>query len=431
MFETRCEANFGRAAAVSGREGILVFGSSSGEEIDNGQHVILGACDQFLDLVDELGTLDQIDLERALDVPVSNAGRIFRLRASRIFGNVAALIRYRHLSLSDRLSIARVMAGLKLSAPKDHETDHAKSISFAEWLSARGQSDDAIMRFWSLFILPVFNCKIEEVAAHDAIGFTRTYLIGRATDAAIGYPKRGLSTLIGTPAERLLRSRGAELVMNVRAESLMVLADSSFDIGLSNGASLQSKAVLACLAPNVLSAILPEDDRRFAASRETLMAIEYSPIVAVHLWYERPVMTERVTAFVDLGLQWVFNDTSLRRTSTDERQHIVVSLSGADEWAKMTKSEVLSQIQSRMKIAFPKVGETRLVNSSIAKTLEATIKIKPNSHAQRLDAEISIPGLYFAGDWTNTGLPATMEGAVQSGNVAAELAIAKVHRSAK
>ena len=159
------------------------------------------------------------------------------------------------------------------------------------------------------------------------------------------------------------------------------------------------------------------------------MAIEYSPIVAVHLWYERPVMTERATAFVDLGLQWVFNDTSLRRTSTDERQHIVVSLSGADEWAKMTKSEVLSRIQSRMKIAFPKVGETRLVNSSIAKTLEATIKIKPNSHAQRLDAETSIPGLYFAGDWTNTGLPATMEGAVQSGNIAAEMAIANIDRS--
>ena len=402
---------------------------SNGEEIDNGQHVILGACDQFLELVEELGTSDQIDLEPTLDVPVSNAGRISRLRASRIFGNVAALLRYGHLNLSERFAIARVMAGLKFSKPKHQEETHAKSISFAEWLSSRGQSDAAIARFWSLFILPVFNCKIEEVAAYDAIEFTRTYLIGRASDAAIGYPKRGLSSLIGTPAEKLLRSRGAELVTNVRTETLTVRADDNFDIGLSSGEILRSKSVIACLAPNALRAILPKNDQRSAGTKETLMAIEYSPIVAVHLWYEQPVMTERVIAFIDPGLQWVFNDTALRRNSTDGRQHIVVSLSGADEWATMTKSEVLSKIQRLMKFAFPKVGETRLVKSSIAKTLEATIKVKPESHPQRLDSQTSIPGLYLAGDWTNTGLPATMEGAVQSGNIAAELAIANVDRS--
>ncbi len=399
---------------------------SSGEEIDNGQHVILGACDQFLELVVELGTSDQIDLEPTLDVSVSNEGRTSRLRASKIFGNVAALLRYRHLSLSERFAVARVMAGLKLSKPKHQEEKHTKSISFAEWLSSRGQSDAAIARFWSLFILPVFNCKIEEVAAYDAIEFTRTYLIGRAADAAIGYPKRGLSSLIGTPAEKSLRSRGVELVTNVRTETLTVRADDHFDIKLSNGETLRSNTVIACLAPNTLRAILPKNDRRLTGTRESLMAIEYSPIVAVHLWYEQPVMTERVTAFIDLGLQWVFNDTALRRSSTDDRQHIVVSLSGGDEWATMTKSEVLRKIQRSMKIAFPRVGETRLVKSSIAKTLEATIKVKPNSHAHRLDAQTSVPGLFLAGDWTNTGLPATMEGAVQSGNIAAELAIANI-----
>ena len=413
----------GRAFSFSDR--------SSGEEIDNGQHVILGACDQFLELVDELGTSNQIDLEPTLNVPVSNAGRTFRLRASRIFGNVAALLRYGHLSLAERFAVARVMAGLKIFTPKPHETKHAKSISFAEWLSARGQSDAAIARFWSLFILPVFNCKISEVAAHDAIEFTRSFLTGKASDAAIGYPKRGLSSLIGNPAEQLLRSRGAELMTNVRIESVNVQTDARLEVGLSNGETLQSKAVITCLAPNVLSQVLPKNDRRLAQTKESLMAIEYSPIVAAHLWYERPIMAERVTAFIDLGLQWVFNDTALRQNSTDDRQHIVVSLSGADEWSAMTKSEVLSEIERCMKIAFPKVGESRLIKSSIAKTLEATIKVKPNSHVQRLDTQTAIPGLYLAGDWTDTGLPATMEGAVRSGNVAAELAVANIDQPAK
>ncbi len=413
----------GRAFSFSDR--------SSGEEIDNGQHVILGACDQFLDLIDELGTSDLIDLEPTLNVPVSNAGRISNLRASRIFGNVAALMRYNQLSLAERFAVARVMAGLKIFTPKPHETKHAKSISFAEWLSARGQSDAAIARFWSLFILPVFNCKISEVAAHDAIEFTRAYLIGAAANAAIGYPNRGLSTLIGNPAEQLMRTRGAEVLTNVRIETLTVQPDDRFEIGLSTGETLRSKTVITCLAPTALSEILPANDHRFAKTKETLDEIEYSPIVAVHLWYERPVMNELVTAFVDLGLQWVFNDTALRRNSTDDSQHIVVSLSGADEWATMTKSEVLSEIQRCMKVAFPKVGESRLIKSSIAKTLEATIKVKPNTHEQRLDSQTSVPGLYLAGDWTDTGLPATMEGAVRSGNVAAELAFANIDQPAK
>lgn len=413
----------GRAFSFSDR--------SSGEEIDNGQHVILGACHQFLELVKELGTADQIDLEPTLNVPVSHAGRTSHLKASRIFGNVAALLRYRHLSLSERFGVVRLMAGLKFSTPQPHEANHAKSISFAEWLTSRGQSDAAIARFWSLFILPVFNCKIEEVAAYDAIEFTRAYLIGSAADAAIGYPKRGLSTLIGDPAERLLHSSGAELLTNVRIEELAIQANDVLEVRLSNGASMQSNAVIACLAPNALSRILPNNDQRFESLNAQLDAIEYSPIVAVHLWYERPVMSEHVTAFTDLGLQWVFNDTALRRSSSDERQHIVVSLSGADEWAAMTKTEVLNEIQRCMKIALPKVGETRLLKSSIAKTLEATIKVKPNSHAQRLDAQTPVLGLFLAGDWTNTGLPATMEGAVQSGNVAADLAISNVNRTAQ
>ncbi len=404
---------------------------SSGEEIDNGQHVILGACCQFLELVDELGTADQIDLEPTLNVSVSNAGEISRLRASKIFGNVAALLRYRHLSLSDRFAVARVMAGLKFSALKPDEAIHAKSMSFADWLSSRGQSDAAIACFWSLFILPVFNCKIEEVAAYDAIEFTRAFLVGSASDAAIGYPKHGLSTLIGNPAEQWLRSRGADLVTKVRVRELTVQSDDNFEVRLSNGASLRSNTVIASLAPNALCRILPENELRFAKTRNTLEAIEYSPIVAVHLWYEKPVMAERVTAFIDLGLQWVFNDTALRRNSANGRQHIVVSLSGADEWTTMTKTEVLTEIQRYMKIAFPKVGETRLVNSSIAKTLEATVKVKPNSHVQRLDAQTSVPGLILAGDWTNTGLPATMEGAVQSGNLAAELATAWATRASR
>ena len=127
-------------------------------------------------------------------------------------------------------------------------------------------------------------------------------------------------------------------------------------------------------------------------------------------------MDERVTAFLDLGLQWVFNDSVLRNTSSTGRQHIVVSLSAADEWASLSKQQVLERVESAMNVAFPKVRTTRLSNSSVVKTLDATIKVEPGSQELRSGPITEIPGLFVAGDWTDTKLPATMEGAVQSGN---------------
>ncbi len=392
---------------------------SSGEEIDNGQHVILGVCDQFLHLLEHLGTRQDIELGSVLEVPVSLGDRISTLRASRIFGNAATLLRYGHLSVMDRLAVARVLAGMKFARYGSREEELQKSVTFAKWLSGRGQSDAAIEGFWSMFILPVFNCRINEVAAYDAIKFTKAALLGSPSDAAIGYPKKGLSYLIGHPAFEYLRANGAEVINRTRVDAFASLDDGGFEIKLSNGQHLKANTVLSALAPNVLSGILPQSDPRCARLASKLTEFWYSPIVAVHLWYERPVMDEHVAAFLDLGLQWVFNDSALRDTSRSLRQHIVVSLSAANEWSSLSKQQVLERIESAMNTAFPRVRTTRLLNSSVVMTLEATIKIEPGSQELRPATITDIPGFFVAGDWTDTKLPATMEGAVQSGNAAA------------
>lgn len=392
---------------------------SSGEEIDNGQHVILGVCDQFLKLLEQLGTRQDIELGSVLEVPVSLGGRISSLRASRIFGNGAALLRYGHLSVKDRLAVTRVLVGMKFARYGTQDEEAQKSLTFAKWLSARGQSDEAIECFWSMFILPVFNCRIDEVAAYDAIEFTRAALLSSTSDAAIGYPKKGLSYLIGHPAFEYLRANGAEVIDRTGVDALASFDGGGFEVRLSNGQQLRTDTVISALPPNVLNRILPQSDARYAKLASQLVKFQYSPIVAVHLWYERTVMDERVTAFLDLGLQWVFNDSALRNTSSTRRQHIVVSLSAADEWVLLSKQQVLERTQAAMNAAFPMTRDTSVVNSSVVKTLEATVKVEPGSQELRPTTMQDISGFFIAGDWTDTRLPATMEGAVQSGNAAA------------
>ena len=399
---------------------------TSGEEIDNGQHVILGVCHQFLDLLEDLGTRDQLDLRPTLDVPVSMNGITSNLRASRVFGNAAALLNYRHLPLSDRMSIFRLLFKIKLKLISENERKRMRATSFGNWLTTRYQSSAAIERFWSLLILPVFNCHIDEVAALDGLELTQSALLGNVRDAAIGYPKSGLSSLIGTPAREFLRSGGAELKTNTRVVSVARCESGQFEVGLSNDESLRSGNVISALAPNALNSVLPSSDATFDAVKNSLTTLDYSPIVAVHLWYEKPVMSVPVMAFLDLGLQWVFNDSVIRDRSSDGPQHIVVSLSGADSWASLRKEEVLERISSAMQRAFRAAPGNKVINSAVVKTLEATIKVNPSSQEHRLDADVDIAGLHIAGDWTNTGLPATMEGAVKSGRLAADLALQRL-----
>ena len=401
---------------------------SSGEEIDNGQHVILGSCTEFLELLKVIGTRDQLSLDRVLDLPVRFNGKVSELRANRLLGNVAALLRYKHLSFGDRMSVMRVLVGIQFSRRNRHQTTGSNSISFSDWLATRGQSDAAIERFWGLFILPVFNCDIAEVSAYEAIEFIREALLGRPINAAIGFPRCGLSTLIGEPARGYLETHGVELRTNVRCESIDASERDVIDVGLSNGDLISANTLISALAPHALSRALPDHDIRFNPIKESLDAFEYSPIVAVHLWYGEPIMTDRLMAFIDLGLQWVFNDSDLRAIPQEKGQHIVVSLSGADEWAKLNKSDILNRVQSAMQIAFPKAQNTSVINSSVVKTLDATIRLNSVGSSHRLGADTGIPGFILAGDWSDTGLPATMEGAVRSGNVAADIAIKRSRR---
>lgn len=395
----------------------------SGEEIDNGQHVILGVCNEFLQLLSDLGTRNEIELGPSLDVPVAFKGKVTNLRANRFFGNAFALVRYSHLSISDRISVARLLVKLKLHLVDTNQSIDASAVSFAEWLSFQGQSQAAIERFWSLFILPVFNCHVDEVAAEDAIEFTRIALLGSARETAIGYPRTDLSSLIGTPASQFMRENGIEVKMGARVSSISKSKSGVFEVALSSGEKLRCRNVVSALNPKSIASVLPTSDKSLAAMKTALTSFEYSPIVAVHLWYEKPVMVERVLAFVDLGLQWVFNDSALRNTSNNSTQHIVISLSGADEWAMLTKTDVLHRITSAMRVAFPLANTVDIVNSTVVKTLDATIKIKPGSRRFRFLQNTDVPGFYFAGDWTDTGLPATMEGAVLSGKTVADLVV--------
>lgn len=391
----------------------------SGEQIDNGQHVILGACSEYLELIDTLGVGNAFDLPTRLVFPVVKGGYISYIRAGRLLGNASALLGYRHLSMRERMSALRCLLAMKFLRMSDAKADELMSVSMDEWLKHHRQSVRARRVFWNLFMMPVFNSSLEDVAAYDAIVFIKAGLLRKPVMSAIGAPRIGLSSISGTPASKYMAENNGELIMGDAVGELLVEDSGVRGVILRSGRELRGDVVVSTLPPHGLEEILPNSIRSnsfFAPLKD----IETASIVGVNIWYESQVMDEKYIAVLDSELQWVFNLSRLRGVQSVSQQHLAVSISNADKWMHISKQDIADQILGEMARVFPAARITKAIKSTVVKSREATICIKPGSHHTRLSQHTPISGLVLAGDWTDTGMPATMEGAVRSGNLAAE-----------
>jgi uncharacterized protein with NAD-binding domain and iron-sulfur cluster len=171
------------------------------------------------------------------------------------------------------------------------------------------------------------------------------------------------------------------------------------------------------MAPLLPGGSKPDGPADFFTPAES---IKTAPIVAVHIWYDRPVLREKYVAVLDSPLQWVFNDTELKSRNESGGQHIVISLSGAWEWKDRSKQELRDIFTAEMARVFHEAREAEVTKFTVVKMLDATFRMGPGSQHARLRQRTPLPGFYLAGDWTDTGWPSTMESAVRSGNRAAE-----------
>ncbi len=402
----------GRAFSFQDRE--------TGEHIDNGQHVILGACSAYLELLDQLGIPEAIDLEKRLNVPVVIQEQMEPLRAGTLLGNASALLRYRHLSRRERFSVARCMLRMKLMRFAIDAPAELRATSLDDWLAQHGQSMRVRQRFWALFAVPVFNSALDDIAAYDAIVFIRLALLGVASKSALGLPRSGLSS-IADAAERHLRDRGGKVIAGESVKQIIVSDQRVKGLTLQSGQSLYARAVVIALEARDLARILPKQLRNMDFFAP-LAKIQTSSIVGVNIWYDAPVMKGKYRAFLGGKLQWVFNLSKIRGSNA-AHQHLAVSLSDAQEWMDMNKQSITDCILAEMRRAFPAAQRHKVLKSTVVKTSHATIKIAPGSHHTRLSHHSPIRGMFLAGDWTDTGLPASMEGAVRSGHIAANAAL--------
>jgi squalene-associated FAD-dependent desaturase len=392
--------------------------------LDTGQHVFLRCCTAYRAFLDRLGVVGLTTVQRRMDIPVLSPSRSARLRRTRLpapLHLVPALGLYPFLAPGERLRAARAALAMRRVDPRDPATDDR---TFGSRLAERGQSEASIRYLWDLFGLPSLNLPASEASLALAAKVFRTGLL-EANDAAdVGVPDVPLLQLHGEAGRRALEAARATVLRGVKGRGVLASAHGVTGVAL-DGQTVDADAVIVALPNERVGEILPEGAIQDPAAPARLGS---SPIVNVHVVYDRPVTGLRFAAIVDSPVQWVFDRTQPAGLAGGG-QYLAMSLSGADAFVDRTVADLRAVFLPALQAVFPQAKTARLERFLVTRERTATFRQGPGTARLRPGPRTRIPGLFLAGAWTDTGWPATMEGAVRSGVAAARQALLAIGRT--
>jgi uncharacterized protein with NAD-binding domain and iron-sulfur cluster len=429
--------------------------------VDTGQHIYLGCCSAYRGLLGKLGMTAHAPLQPRFDVTVLAPGRQARLRRTALPGPLhmlPALARYPFLSLAERAVVSRPALAMRRVDPADPAADAQR---FGDWLAAHGQSTHARRALWDLFSVSSLNIAGDDASLALAATVVKTGLLGKNNAADIGVPALPLGELHGDAAATLLAKLGAQVHLGAKVGAIEVNDPAAepgssprprflvhlarpVEPGDSTDAAGPDSAGLADAAPaepGYPAAQLPADAVVLAVPHEAAArlvppttlpvgtvnswsGLGASPIVNVHVIYDRPVTDLPFAAAIDSPVQWVFDRTAisglaLNQPAGERSQYLAISLSAADEYVDVPAAQLRERFVPALADLFPAAREARVAEFFVTRERHATFRQAPGANALRPKAGTRLPGLVLAGAWTDTGWPDTMEGAVRSGLAAA------------
>jgi squalene-associated FAD-dependent desaturase len=382
----------------------------NGYSFDNGQHVFLGCCSAYRELLNRVGASDKVYLQSRLDVPVlapgGLRGSIRRSNLPAPFHLAASLARYRLLSLRERLMLLRPVLALSRLKLGDPVLD---DINFGDWLRQRGQSPQSIARLWNLIIQPTLNVSVDDASLAVAAQVFQVGFLRSANGADMGWSTVPLITLHGEYAARALDGAGVTTRLSTTAHSLSRASDRTFSVA-TDDESLSADAVIVATPPRV-AAGLGVLDSGLATDLGT------SPIVNIQFVFDRKVTELVMAACVDSPIEFVFDRSDAAGTRSG--QCLVISLSAADSYMTTGSSELIPLFREALNDLFPLARDAHVLSAVVTREASATFRAAPGVESLRGSIASMEPGVFLAGAWCDTGWPATMEGAVRSGYEAA------------
>ena len=397
-----------------------------GETIDNCQHVTLGCCTNLEDFYRRVGAADQIRFfDRLLfAAPDGRRGAIASLALPPPLHMALSFVFFPLLGWADKRAIAHALLAIARSGgrPTDLSASGAsENVTMLAWLQKHGQTARAIRRFWEVILVSALDEELDRIDARYGIDvFWKAFLSTRA-GYRVGIPRVPLGELY-EGCRKALAAQGGEVQLRAGVKGFHV-ADGRVDgLEREDGSVETADYYLAAVPQDMLPELLPKEVVERELVFLNLRNLRSSPITGVHLWFDRTVMNEPFLTLLDSTTQWVFNKTQLSGGGEQKEggQYLQLVISASYSLASRSRQEIIALCLEELRGVLPATRKATLVKGTVVKEMSATFSPAPGSDRWRPTQKSPLSGLFLAGDWTLTGWPSTMEGAVRSGYLAAE-----------
>ena len=407
----------------------------TGEVVDNCQHVLFRLCTNLVEFYQRIGVADHIRWYDKMTF-IEPGGRTSSMRSSFLpapLHTAPSFFGFSFLSAADKLSIARALTPLTLTEQRD------TGESFQQWLEHHGQTKNAVARFWRPILVSALSEELDRISVSAAAQVVRESMKSRAA-RRMGVPSIPLTDLYNAAGD-YVRARGGVLHFRCPLESFTPEASQvRVEVrGKAGGKDSREDAsgetfdyLIVALPFDALDRVLPQAAESDPI-RKQISHFENSPITGIHLWFDRQISELDHAVLLDRTIQWMFHKSRLQpirtQTANSTGSYIELVVSSSKTLIEKSRAEIVDLALAEVREFFPGARPANLVKSTVIKEVNATYSPRPGIDVHRPGAITAWPRVFLAGDWTATGWPATMEGAVRSGYLAAEaLALAAGQR---
>lgn len=389
----------------------------TGLTIDNGQHLMIGAYHETLKILERLGVTHKVEKQIPSRIPLMGENlkkNIFNLGKSSPPLNLAkAILGFSGLKIMDKISLIKL--GLALSQIKKSQQNLPTDKTVHEWLKSFHQSDHAMKNFWDILTYATLNDDPRTTSADGLATILIKSYFADKYDGHLIFPKVGLSELFCNPTEKYLHLRGQKIVTGLALKEIHIMDGRVRSFRFSDGSEHHADIFVSALPFTPLLKLLPkplmDSDPKFS----TLTQMTSSPIVSINLFYDKAFMTEKFFGSAGTKTHWFFN----KGRGEGYPSHVVGVISGAYDFLDLSKYEMVKIADDDLRKICPHAKNSRLIHALVNKEREATLSSRPGINLLRPQQKI-FSNFYIIGDWTQTGLPATIESAVKSAKIMAD-----------
>ena len=385
---------------------------ATGERVDNGQHVLVGGYHETFAFLRRLNTAADVYVQPDLHIDViDRGGRVSTLKCPSLpppLHLLGGAVGWKGIGWGDRAALVHLR----------RVDDGPANQTVRQWLVRHRQTPRLIELLWEPLAVAALNQSIDQASGVAFAGVLRRMFTNERRDCALGLPLKALDELYAIPSSEYIERAGGAVRVNAPAR---VTCNGRMTVRVRDDV-LRPRAVICATAWYALPSVFPDRPAPLEAVLRAAESTDASPIVTVNLWFDRPVTPHSFVGLPGRAMQWVFDKRALLGEASS---HLSLVSSAATALVGRTNQELVDLALGELKVALPSVKDAELRRAVVVREKRATFSVAPGQ-PQRPQVDTAIPGLFLAGDWIDTGLPATIEGAVVSGHRAAAAALAFV-----